>query len=70
MSATIEAYVHRIGRTGRAGKTGVAVTFLDHADDEVLCVSPILLLSSSDEPPADVCLPSALLSTPSSPATT
>ena len=39
MSATIEAYVHRIGRTGRAGKTGVAVTFLDHADDEVLCVA-------------------------------
>lgn len=24
---TIEDYVHRIGRTGRAGKTGTAVTF-------------------------------------------
>jgi superfamily II DNA/RNA helicase len=26
------AYVHRIGRTGRAGKTGVAVTFVDWRD--------------------------------------
>jgi ATP-dependent RNA helicase RhlE len=23
-------YVHRIGRTGRAGASGVAVTFVDH----------------------------------------
>ena len=27
-----EDYVHRIGRTGRAGRAGVAVTFLGHAD--------------------------------------
>src|SRR6266568_2981713 len=27
-----KAYLHRIGRTGRAGKTGVAVTFVDWAD--------------------------------------
>jgi|CXWL01.1.fsa_nt_gi superfamily II DNA/RNA helicase len=27
--ATYEDYVHRIGRTGRAGKTGVALTFID-----------------------------------------
>ncbi|MCW5624023.1 MAG: DEAD/DEAH box helicase [Burkholderiales bacterium] len=27
-----EDYVHRIGRTGRAGRTGVAVTLADHAD--------------------------------------
>lgn len=25
----LDAYIHRIGRTGRAGKTGVALTFLD-----------------------------------------
>jgi len=25
-------YVHRIGRTGRAGRSGIAVTFLGHAD--------------------------------------
>src|SRR6185503_13187700 len=27
-----EDYVHRIGRTGRAGRSGIAVTFLGHAD--------------------------------------
>lgn len=27
-----EDYIHRIGRTGRAGKEGVAISFLDHAD--------------------------------------
>jgi superfamily II DNA/RNA helicase len=27
-----EDYVHRIGRTGRAGRAGIAVTFLGHAD--------------------------------------
>lgn len=26
---TMDSYVHRIGRTGRAGKTGVAYTFID-----------------------------------------
>ncbi|CDZ98663.1 pre-mrna-splicing atp-dependent rna helicase prp28 [Phaffia rhodozyma] len=36
MSNTIEAYVHRIGRTGRAGKTGLAITFLGHEDEEVM----------------------------------
>eukprot|EP00929_Paragymnodinium_shiwhaense_P042398 TRINITY_DN21953_c0_g3_i2.p1 TRINITY_DN21953_c0_g3~~TRINITY_DN21953_c0_g3_i2.p1 ORF type:complete len:1405 (+),score=417.47 TRINITY_DN21953_c0_g3_i2:99-4313(+) len=28
-----EDYVHRIGRTGRAGQKGTAVTFLEHRDD-------------------------------------
>lgn len=28
MPNTIENYTHRIGRTGRAGKKGVAITFL------------------------------------------
>ncbi|KAE8268119.1 hypothetical protein A4X09_0g4233 [Tilletia walkeri] len=36
MSNAIEAYVHRIGRTGRAGKRGTAVTFLDGGDEEVM----------------------------------
>ncbi|KIP09068.1 hypothetical protein PHLGIDRAFT_29196 [Phlebiopsis gigantea 11061_1 CR5-6] len=36
MSNTIEAYVHRIGRTGRAGKQGTAITFLTNDDDEVM----------------------------------
>lgn len=33
MANSIEAYIHRIGRTGRAGKTGVAVTFVHEKDD-------------------------------------
>ncbi|WVQ70660.1 pre-mRNA-splicing ATP-dependent RNA helicase PRP28 [Cryptococcus sp. DSM 104548] len=36
MTDVIEKYVHRIGRTGRAGKTGVAITFLTNDDDEVM----------------------------------
>ena len=36
MADTIEKYVHRIGRTGRAGKTGLAITFLSNDDEEVL----------------------------------
>jgi ATP-dependent RNA helicase DDX23/PRP28 len=36
MADTIERYVHRIGRTGRAGKKGIAITFLTNDDDEVM----------------------------------
>lgn len=36
MSKTIEPYTHRIGRTGRAGRSGVALTFIGPEDTEVL----------------------------------
>ncbi|KAK4128722.1 DEAD-domain-containing protein [Parathielavia appendiculata] len=36
MPSSIEAYTHRIGRTGRAGKSGVAITFLGPEDNDVL----------------------------------
>jgi len=36
MAGTIEAYVHRIGRTGRQGKQGTAITFLTNDDEEVM----------------------------------
>ena len=36
MSDVIEKYIHRIGRTGRAGKEGLAITFLNNDDDEVM----------------------------------
>ncbi|KAK0531318.1 mRNA splicing protein prp28 [Tilletia horrida] len=36
MANHIEAYVHRIGRTGRAGNQGTAITFLDAGDEEVM----------------------------------
>ena len=35
MAKSIEDYTHRIGRTGRAGKTGVAVSFLTKDDSAV-----------------------------------
>ena len=35
MAKSIEDYTHRIGRTGRAGKTGIAVTFLTKDDSAV-----------------------------------
>ena len=36
MASNIESYTHRIGRTGRAGKTGTAITFLGGEDHDVL----------------------------------
>jgi len=32
----IESYCHRIGRTGRAGKSGIATTFLTDSDTEIM----------------------------------
>jgi ATP-dependent RNA helicase DeaD len=34
----VESYIHRIGRTGRAGQTGVAVTFATQQDREYLAL--------------------------------
>ncbi|KAI8097125.1 P-loop containing nucleoside triphosphate hydrolase protein [Halteromyces radiatus] len=36
MAKSIEDYTHRIGRTGRAGQSGVAITFLSSYDTEVM----------------------------------
>ncbi|KAG0057060.1 mRNA splicing protein prp28 [Gryganskiella cystojenkinii] len=36
MAKNIEDYTHRIGRTGRAGRSGVAVTFLSNYDTDVM----------------------------------
>lgn len=36
MAKNIEDYTHRIGRTGRAGKTGVAVSFVTKDDSAIL----------------------------------
>lgn len=35
MASSIESYTHRIGRTGRAGKNGVAITFLGKEDEDL-----------------------------------
>lgn len=36
MPDTIDAYTHRIGRTGRAARTGDAFTFITHADGDMV----------------------------------
>jgi ATP-dependent RNA helicase RhlE len=36
MPDTAETYTHRIGRTGRAGQTGVALSFCDHEEQDQL----------------------------------
>jgi ATP-dependent RNA helicase DDX23/PRP28 len=36
MPAEITNYNHRIGRTGRAGKSGIAITYLTSTDTEVM----------------------------------
>ncbi|MCJ1471821.1 mRNA splicing protein prp28 [Lambiella insularis] len=38
MATNIESYTHRVGRTGRAGKSGVALTFLGNEDSDVMQV--------------------------------
>ena len=42
MATNIESYTHRVGRTGRAGKSGIAVTFLGNEDADVMYVSRLL----------------------------
>lgn len=47
MATSIESYTHRVGRTGRAGKSGVAVTFLGSEDNDVLYDLKQMLSKSS-----------------------
>ncbi|KAK6775299.1 hypothetical protein RDI58_026300 [Solanum bulbocastanum] len=52
MPYNVEAYTHRIGRTGRAGKKGVATTFLTLQDTEVFYdLKQMLIQSNSSVPP-------------------
>ena len=46
MAKNIEMYTHRIGRTGRAGKKGCAITFLCNDDSEVFYDLKMLLQKS------------------------
>ncbi len=48
MATNIEGYTHRIGRTGRAGKSGVSITFLGNEDSDVMYVSLTLPVISND----------------------
>lgn len=53
MAKSIEDYTHRIGRTGRAGKTGIAVSFLTKEDSGLFYDLKRLLLDS----PVSTCPP-------------
>ncbi|KAK5788848.1 hypothetical protein VI817_009806 [Penicillium citrinum] len=46
MATSIESYTHRIGRTGRAGKSGVAITFLGNEDSDVMYDLKQMLIKS------------------------
>lgn len=46
MAKTIEDYTHRIGRTGRAGKTGIAISFVTKDDSQLFYDLKQLILSS------------------------
>ncbi|KAK9458064.1 P-loop containing nucleoside triphosphate hydrolase protein [Dipodascopsis uninucleata] len=47
MAKNIEDYTHRIGRTGRAGKSGVAITFLSNDDADTFYPLRQMLSESS-----------------------
>ncbi|RDW64098.1 pre-mRNA-splicing ATP-dependent RNA helicase PRP28 [Coleophoma crateriformis] len=47
MATSIESYTHRIGRTGRAGKSGVAITFLGNEDSDTMYDLKTMLSKSS-----------------------
>ena len=48
---TIENYTHRIGRTGRAGRKGTAVSFLTNDDRDIMFELKALLISSNNAVP-------------------
>jgi ATP-dependent RNA helicase DDX41 len=54
MPKDVETYVHRIGRTGRAGKTGIATTFINKSvpDNLLLDLKHLLVEASQRVPPA------------------
>ncbi|KAF2737849.1 DEAD-domain-containing protein [Polyplosphaeria fusca] len=55
MAPSIEAYTHRIGRTGRAGKSGVAITFWGNEDaDNLYDLKQMLSKSSLSKVPEDL----------------
>lgn len=49
MPKEIEDYVHRIGRTGRSGKTGIATTFINLNSSEQILLDLKYLLREAKQ---------------------
>ena len=54
MPLIIENYTHRIGRTGRAGRQGTAVSFLTSEDTDVMYELKELLMNSGNHVPGEL----------------
>ena len=54
MANNIESYTHRIGRTGRAGKSGVAITFLGSDDNDVMYDLKQMMMKSKSRVPEEL----------------
>jgi ATP-dependent RNA helicase DDX23/PRP28 len=54
MPGSIEAYTHRIGRTGRAGRKGVATSLVTHEDSDLFFDLKALLQDSGNVVPPEL----------------
>jgi len=52
LPSTIDDYVHRIGRTGRCGNTGTAISFVNHNNSNVVRQLHDLLIESKQDIPS------------------
>lgn len=49
----IDEYVHRIGRTGRLGHTGKAISFYEESQDNALAANLVSILQGANQPVPD-----------------
>lgn len=52
--SSVERYMHRIGRTGRAGRDGLAYTFLSSSDSDIFFDLRNALESSGNKVPHEL----------------
>ena len=54
MPKDIEFYTHRIGRTGRAGMSGVATSFITNDDTDIMYDLKEMLIATGNKVPGDL----------------